>query len=153
MTHRVDDTTIAHVMETLIANGLDGMADALAVLMNEAMKLERSKFLGAGPFERTEDRRGYANGYKDKTLRSRLGELGLRIPRALERGLRSERALTLAVAEMYVNGVSTRRVKECHRTPYPPRKATPSFAHLSPVRVCGGTDRGQEGAAGQVTGP
>jgi transposase-like protein len=128
MTHRVDDTTIAHVMETLIANGLDGMADALAVLMNEAMKLERSKFLAAGPFERTEERRGYANGYKDKTLRSRLGELGLRVPQvrdtadgetfypqALERGLRSERALTLAVAEMYVNGVSTRRVKEVTR--------------------------------------
>lgn len=128
MTHRVEDTTIAHVMETLIANGLDGMADALSVLMNEAMKLERSNFLGAGPFERSEDRRGYANGYKNKTIRSRLGELGLRIPQvretadgdtfypqALERGLRSERALALAVAEMYVNGVSTRRVKEVTR--------------------------------------
>jgi putative transposase len=128
MTHRLDDTTIAHVMETLIANGLDGMADALSVLMNEAMKLERSKFLAAGPFERTEERRGYANGYKNKTLRSRLGALGLRVPQvrdtadgetfypqALERGLRSERALTLAVAEMYVNGVSTRRVKEVTR--------------------------------------
>lgn len=128
MTHRVDDTTIAHVMETLIEGGIDGMAEALAVLMNEAMKLERSKFLAAGPFERTEERRGYANGFKDKTLRSRLGELGLRIPQvrntadgetfypqALERGLRSERALTLAVAEMYVNGVSTRRVKEITR--------------------------------------
>jgi len=128
MTHRVEDTTIAHVMETLIENGLDGMADALSVLLNEAMKLERSKFLQAAPFERTEGRRGYANGFKDKTIRSRLGELGLRIPQvrdtddgetfypqALERGLRSERALALAVAEMYVNGVSTRRVKEITR--------------------------------------
>jgi transposase-like protein len=115
-------------METLIAHGLEEMAEVFSVLLNEAMKLERSKFLQAAPFERTEGRRGYANGYKDKTLRSRLGALGLRIPQvretadgetfypqALERGLRSERALTLAVAEMYVNGVSTRRVKEVTR--------------------------------------
>ena len=71
MTHRVEDTTIAHVMETLIANGLDGMADALSVLMNEAMKLERSKFLGAGPFERSEDRRGSAAGSASWVFASR----------------------------------------------------------------------------------
>ena len=125
MTHRVDDTTISHVMETLISHGFDGLAEAVSVLMNEAMKLERSGFLQAGPFERTAERRGYANGFKDKTVRSRVGELNLRIPQvrdtaeaetfypqALERGLRSDRALVLAVAEMYINGVSTRRVKE-----------------------------------------
>lgn len=125
MTHQVDDTAIARVMESLIANGLDGLAEAVTLLMNEAMKLERAGFLRAGAFERSEDRRGRSNGFKDKTVRSRLGELGMRIPQvretvdgakfypnALERGLRSERALSLAVAEMYVNGVSTRRVKE-----------------------------------------
>lgn len=125
MTHQVDDTAIARVMESLIANGLDGLAEAVTLLMNEAMKLERTGFLRAGAFERSVDRRGRANGFKDKTVRSRLGELGMRIPQvretvdgstfypnALERGLRSERALSLAVAEMYVNGVSTRRVKE-----------------------------------------
>ena len=125
MTHRKDDTAITSVLEVLIANGLEGMADAMATLLNEAMKLERSQFLGAGPHERTPERIGYANGYKDKTLRTRLGELKLAIPqvrdlpawmdgfypRALERGQRSERALKLALAEMYVNGVSTRRVK------------------------------------------
>jgi len=128
MTHRLEDTTIAQVMETLITHGLDEMAEVFSLLMNEAMKLERSKFLGAGPFERSEDRRGYANGYKAKSVRSRLGEVNLRIPQvrdtadgetfypqALERGLRSERALAMAVAEMYVNGVSTRRVKEVTR--------------------------------------
>lgn len=125
MTHHVDDTAIARAMESLIENGLDGLAEAVSLLMNEAMKLERAGFLRAGAFERTEERRGRANGFKDKTVRSRLGELGMRIPQvretvdgskfypsALERGLRSERALSLAVAEMYVNGVSTRRVKE-----------------------------------------
>lgn len=128
MTHRLEDTTISHVMETLIENGMDGLADAFTLLMNEAMKLERSQFLQADHYERTGGRRGYANGFKPKTLRSRLGELDLRIPQvrdvaddekfypqALTRGQRSERALTLAVAEMYVQGVSTRRVKEVTR--------------------------------------
>ena len=128
MTHRTEDTTISHVMETLIAHGLDGMAEAMSLLLNEAMKLERADFLGAGPWERTSKRRGHANGFKDKTIRSRVGALALQIPQAraaidgelfypqsLERGLRSERALKLAVAEMYVHGVSTRRVKEITR--------------------------------------
>ena len=129
MTHREDNKAFAQVLEVLIENGLEGMATAMEVIFNEAMKLERADFLRAEPHERTADRRGYANGYKDKSIRSRIGELGLRIPqvrdlddpqesfypRSLERGLRSERALKLAIAEMYVQGVSTRRVKEITR--------------------------------------
>jgi len=125
MTHRKDDSAIDSVLEALIASGLDGMAGAMVTLMNEAMKIERSRFLGAGPHERTDERLGYANGYKDKTVHGRLGELQLRIPQvrdlpawmdgfypqSLERGQRSERAFKLALAEMYVHGVSTRRVK------------------------------------------
>jgi transposase-like protein len=89
--------------------------------MNEAMKLERAETLGAMPYQRTEARRGYANGFKPKTVNSRLGRLRLKVPQtrdiefypsALERGERSERALKLAVAEMYVQGVSTRKVAE-----------------------------------------
>jgi transposase-like protein len=85
------------------------------------MKIERAEVLGAGPYERSEARRGYANGFKDKTVNSRLGKLQLKVPQtrdvefypsALERGERSERALKLAVAEMYVQGVSTRKVQE-----------------------------------------
>ena len=83
------------------------------------MKLERAEHLNAAPYQRTEDRRSYANGYKDKTVNSRLGKLELRVPQtrdsefypsALERGERSERAFKLAIAEMYVQGVSTRKV-------------------------------------------
>jgi transposase-like protein len=97
------------------------MAEAITILMNEAMKLERTEVLGAAPYERSTSRRGYANGFKPKTVNSRLGRLELRIPQtrgvefypsALERGERSERALKLAVAEMYVQGVSTRKVAE-----------------------------------------
>jgi transposase-like protein len=83
------------------------------------MKVERIEVLQAAPYERTEDRKGYANGFKNKAVHSRVGDLHLRVPqtrdvdfypRALERGVRSERALTAALAEMYVCGVSTRKV-------------------------------------------
>lgn len=124
MTRPDDATAIDRVMTLLVEEGFDGMAAAIELLLNEAMKLERAGFLGAEPFERTEERRGYANGFKDKSVSTRLGKLHLRVPQvrdvsdgaafypqALERGSRSERALKLAVAEMYVKGVSTRRVK------------------------------------------
>ena len=74
----------------------------------------------AAPYQHTIERRGYANGYKPKTMRTRVGEITFAVPQvreggfypqALEKGLRSERALTLALAEMYVQGVSTRKVK------------------------------------------
>jgi len=124
--HEAQNTTVSSVLEHLIEEGLDGMASALELLLNEAMKLERQAWLRAAPYERTAERRGYANGFKAKTVRSRLGSLALAVPkvrdvrdgsepfypRALERGERSERALKLAVAEMWVQGVSTRKVKE-----------------------------------------
>lgn len=122
--HDLDATTIDEVLKHLTETGFDGMAGAIEILLNEAMKLERSEFLRAGPYERRADRQGYANGFKPKGMKTRVGDLRLAVPKvrgldehvepfypnALERGLRSERALTLAVAEMYVNGVSTRKV-------------------------------------------
>jgi len=109
----------SQVLELLIEHGFDGMARAMQVLLNEAMKLERSQALGARPYERTDERRGYANGFKPKTVHTRVGDLELSVPQtrgvefypaSLERGTRSERALKLAVAEMYLQGVSTRKV-------------------------------------------
>lgn len=73
----------------------------------------------AAPYERNETRVGHANGYKPKTIHTRMGPLTVRIPqvrglqfypKSLEKGCRSERALKLAIAEMYVMGVSTRKV-------------------------------------------
>lgn len=109
------------VLQLLVEHGFDGMAQAMQTLVNEAMKLERSQVLGARPYERTPERRGHANGFKPKTVRTRVGEMQLAVPKtrgvefypsALERGTRSERALALAVAEMYLQGVSTRKVTE-----------------------------------------
>ena len=115
--HEEQPTAIESVLELLSEHGLGAMAEAMQTLLNEAMKLERSEFLRAAPGERTEERTGHANGFKGKAMRTRIGELALRIPqvrplpggeslgfypKSLERGLRSERALKLAIAEMYV---------------------------------------------------
>jgi len=121
MACRANDNNLQGAIELIAENGFDGMAEAVSLLVNEAMHVERNRHLQAKPYERTDERQGYANGYKNKTLKSRLGKLDLLVPQVregdfypsvLEKGLRSERALKLAVAEMYVQGVSTRRVKE-----------------------------------------
>lgn len=122
MTHHEENTSIAQMLEAVIENGMEGLETAISILLNEAMKVERSRALGAEPWQRTEGRQGYANGYKPRGLNTRVGKLSLLVPQvrgdvtfypsALERGLRSERALKLAIAEMYVQGVSTRKVAE-----------------------------------------
>jgi transposase-like protein len=116
------DTTIAAIMEHLLEQGPGGMADVFTSLFNIAMRLERERFLGAAHYERTDGRRGYANGFKPKKLDTQAGTLTLDIPKtaaieppfypaSLERGRRSSRAVMLAAAEMYVKGVSTRDVE------------------------------------------
>lgn len=120
MTHENDSTVLEPVLQLLVQHGFDGAAEALETLLNAAMRLERSLALKAEPYARSSERQGYANGFKPKTVRTRLGQLDLLIPQvrdgisfypsALERGERSERALKLAIAEMYVKGVSTRKM-------------------------------------------
>ena len=70
---QTQDTIVAALMEQLIAEGPDGMAQVFTTLFNLAMRLERERFLGAGLYERHPDRRGYANGYKSKTTIPRPG--------------------------------------------------------------------------------
>ena len=120
MAQQSQHTPVEQVLELLNEQGTDGLLEAFRILLNAAMLFEREHFLQAAPYERTAERRDYANGFKPKRLRSRLGELDLRVPQvrnsdfypsALERGTRSERAVKLALAEMYVQGVSTRKVK------------------------------------------
>jgi putative transposase len=119
MTHLSQSNVCQSAVQVLAEAGFDGLAKALELLFNEAMKIERTEFLGAAPYERSERRRGQANGFKDKTVQTRVGNLELKVPQAresdfypqtLQRGVRSERALTAALAEMYVCGVSTRKV-------------------------------------------
>jgi len=119
--HQPESNVIETVVQLLCESGLSQMAEAVRIMLNEAMKIERSQALGAGPYERSQRRQGYANGFKPKTIETRLGSMTVQIPQArgvefypsaLEKGVRSERALKLAIAEMYVQGVSTRRVTE-----------------------------------------
>ena len=109
------------ILATLIEHGFDGMSEAIAMLVNEAMRLEREHHLKAKPYERTEARTDYANGFKPRKIQTRIGTLDLSVPQtrsgefypnSLEKGLRSERALKQAIAEMYLDGVSTRKVRK-----------------------------------------
>jgi putative transposase len=118
--HQPDHTVRETVVPLLCENGMDRMAQVVRLMLNEAMRLERSPVLEAAPYERSQKRLGYANGYKPKTVATRLGPLTVQVPQvrgevefypsALERGVRSQRALKLAIAERYGQGVSTRQV-------------------------------------------
>lgn len=119
MTYQDDFTLPSEIMEQIAEQGLAYLPELIQTLVNTAMQIERQKYLGAARYEHHPERIGHANGYKPKTVRTRVGELTFDIPQvreggfypqALEKGLRSERALTLTLAEMYVQGVSTRKV-------------------------------------------
>jgi transposase-like protein len=93
------------------------LPEAIHLLINAALLLERQHFSGAGPYQRTPERHAHANGFKDKTVQTRVGAISVAVPhvreggfypQSLEQGVRSERALKLALAEMYIQGVSTR---------------------------------------------
>ena len=105
MTHDIDSTALAEAMEQVIEHGMEGLSGALTILLNEAMKIERSRVLQASPWERTEQRLGYANGYKDKTLDTRLGRLQLSIPQV--RGDVSFYPSALERAARFLNNDST----------------------------------------------
>jgi putative transposase len=109
------------ILEQLTTGGVQNLKPIIEALLNEAMKIEREEALKAAPYERNPERTGYANGFKEREYASRLGSLKIQIPqvrglsfypRSLEKGERSEKALKLAVAEMYIQGVSTRKVAE-----------------------------------------
>jgi len=119
MTYPADCTLPTELLEQIANEGLSCLPELMRVLINTAMQIERQQHLGVGPYERSEERKGHANGYKAKTVTTRVGAVTFEVPQvregnfypqALEKGLRSERALTLALAEMYVQGVSTRKV-------------------------------------------
>ena len=122
-----DDTTIYAIMEHLIANGATGMARVFGQLFEMAMRIEREQHLKAAHYERTTERLGYANGYKPKRIDTPAGTVTIQVPKtaghgdnpfypqSLERGQRSSRAVMLAVAEMYIKGVSTRQAESVMR--------------------------------------
>lgn len=120
MTYQGDFTLSPELLEQITANGFAHLPEIIREMINTAMQFERQQYLGAAPYQRTPERQDQANGYKPKTVKTRVGEITFDIPQvrnggfypsALEKGLRSERALMLTYAEMYIQGVSTRKVK------------------------------------------
>lgn len=120
MTYQADFTLPSELLEQIASQGLDFVPELVRILVNAAMRAERENYLGAELYQRSNERHGHANGYKPKTVQTRMGEITFAVPQvreggfypqALEKGQRSERALTLTLAEMYVQGVSTRKVK------------------------------------------
>ena len=90
-------------------------------MLQEFLEAEMTEHVGAAPYERTTERKGHRNGHKPRTLRTRVGTLNLLVPqdregtfstRLFSRYQRNEKALVLALMEMYVEGISTRKVKD-----------------------------------------
>ena len=93
--------------------------------LQQVLETEMTAHVGAEPYERTEARTGHRNGYKPRTLHTRVGTLTLMVPQDREgtfqtaifaRYQRSEKALVVALMEMYLEGVSTRKVREITET-------------------------------------
>ena len=121
MAQRVEHNPLDDAYAAILAQGLDGAGEALRILVDAASKIEREHFLQARPHERSAERIDYANGFKPKTVMTRMGELTFAIPQVrgggfypstLAKGSRTDQALNLMMAEMYVQGVSTRKVVE-----------------------------------------
>ena len=122
MTHlKKKDTGILGILQASSGNGNDPLKALLRHTIQELLEEELTAFLNAEPYTRTSERRGYRNGYKPRTLNTRVGRLDLMVPKDREgrfqtelfqKYQRNEKALVLAIIEMYVQGVSTRKVKK-----------------------------------------
>ena len=97
----------------------EAFAGLVSVILNQALSAQASEQIGAGPYERSDGRCTYRNGYRERELRARVGKLRLMVPRLrngefstdlFQRYQRSEQALVLAMMEMVIQGVSTRKV-------------------------------------------
>lgn len=114
-------------LDTELLHGLftkDGRDDAfsklLEAILNQVLMAQSTEQLGAGPYERNEERTAYRNGFRERQLTTRIGTITLNVPRhrngefsttLFQRYQRSEQALVLAMIEMVINGVSTRKIE------------------------------------------
>ena len=119
MTRKQDNAKQTNWKE-LMKEQEDFLRPLIREVLQEVLEAEMDEALGAEKSERTANRRGYRSGYYDRTLVTRVGKLELRVPQdrqghfrteVFERYQRSEKALVGAMTEMYVQGVSTRKVK------------------------------------------
>ena len=114
-------STLVEMNQASSGKGDDPLRAILQHTVQQVLEEELTAFLHAEPYTRTAERRGYRNGYKPRTLKTRVGRLEFMVPKdregrfrteLFEKYQRSEKALILAITEMYVQGVSTRKVKK-----------------------------------------
>jgi putative transposase len=117
---RSEVKTASVAVKDILLSSPDGLREVIRAVMQEVLEAEMDEALGASKGERTPERLGYRSGHYGRTLVTRVGKLELRVPQdrqgrfsteLFERYQRSERALVATLAEMYVQGVSTRKVK------------------------------------------
>lgn len=132
------------IVQQLLADDDEGWAALKQTVFNQLLEEQRTQQLQADPHERTEDRQGRRNGYYDRNLTTRVGTIELRVPRIrngefstelFQRYQRSEKALVLALMEMVVNGVSTRKVRKVTK-----RLCGESFSKSAVSRLCEALD-------------
>src|ERR687885_136109 len=109
------------VAQGILLNEPTFLKEIVERVLQEMLEAQMSEHIGAAPYERSATRTGQRNGYKPRALRTRVGTLNLLVPqdregtfstRLFARYQRNEKALVLALMEMYVRGVSTRKVKK-----------------------------------------
>jgi transposase-like protein len=122
----------------------NGMAEILTNVINQVLEAQCSEQLKAKPYERSEERRAYRNGYRTRTLFTRVGPLTLQVPQTrngefstdiFTKYQRSEQAFVLGLMEMYVQGVSTRKVKKVTEA-----LCGASFSKSTVSQLCTGLD-------------
>jgi putative transposase len=119
--HRRPDAATA---QAILLDDADFLKEIIERVLQEVLEAEMTEHIGAAPYERTDARKGHRNGHKPRTLRTRVGTLSLLVPqdregsfstRLFARYQRNEKALVVALMEMYLEGVSTRKVKDVTR--------------------------------------
>jgi len=119
---QIDDKGFKEILQEAIEKDGDFMKDLLSVMLQQLLEHERDKQIGVDKYERDDNQReGSRNGYKERTLNTRLGKLDLKKPQIREFPFRtmvfdnyqrSEKALILAIQQMVIDGVSTNKVKK-----------------------------------------
>jgi transposase-like protein len=121
MTHRKQDTTLVEILQGVEGDGRDALRKLVEHTVQLVLEEEMTAYLKAEPYKRNDTRRGWRNGYKPRTLKTRVGRLELQVPKdrdgqfrteLFDKYQRNEKALVCAIAQMYVQGVSTRKVKK-----------------------------------------
>jgi transposase-like protein len=86
MTYQNDFTLPSALLEQIASQGFEVLPELIRIVINAAMQAERQRYLGAAPYQHSPDRQGHANGYKPKTVKTRVGDITLDVPKVREGG-------------------------------------------------------------------